>query len=81
MVEYALECTFGILIQQIMHKSALKALNVTPCSRLQPDWWWQVAYTGTKLLYQPEPNEPNLPNKAGSGTSFPGTYLPHSIRN
>ena len=25
------------------------------CRRRQPDWWRQVAYSGTKLLYQPEP--------------------------
>ena len=29
--------------------------NLTPSRRRQPDWWRQVAYTGTKLLYQPEP--------------------------
>ena len=27
----------------------------TPFRRRQPDWWRQVAYTGTKLLYQPQP--------------------------
>ena len=54
-VKYIQEYTIGILIQQIVHKSAHKALNVTPCRRRQPDWWRQVAYTGTKLLYQPEP--------------------------
>ena len=27
----------------------------TPFCRRQPDWWRQVAYTGTKLLYQPQP--------------------------
>ena len=26
-----------------------------PRHRRQPDWWRQVAYSGTKLLYQPEP--------------------------
>jgi hypothetical protein len=25
------------------------------CRRRRPDWWRQVAYSGTKLLYQPEP--------------------------
>ncbi len=25
------------------------------CYRRRPDWWRQVAYSGTKLLYQPEP--------------------------
>ena len=25
------------------------------CRRRQPDWWRLVAYSGTKLLYQPEP--------------------------
>ena len=38
-----------------MHTSARKELNLTPCRRRQPDWWLQVAYIGTKLLYQPEP--------------------------
>ncbi len=23
--------------------------------RRQPEWWWEVAYAGTKLLYQPAP--------------------------
>ena len=31
------------------------APNPTPSRRRQPDWWRQVAYTGTKLLYQPQP--------------------------
>ncbi len=48
---------FGIQIQQIVHKSAHKVLNLTPCRRRQPDWWRQVAYKGTKLLYQPEPKQ------------------------
>ncbi len=55
MIEYTLECTFCTQIQQIVHVS--KALNLTPCSRRQPDWWQQVAYTGTKLLYQQEPKQ------------------------
>ena len=27
----------------------------SPSCRRQPDWWRQTAYSGTKLLYQPEP--------------------------
>ena len=26
-----------------------------PANRRRPDWWREVAYTGTKLLYQPAP--------------------------
>jgi len=38
-----------------LHQCALSVTNLTPSCRRQPDWWRQVAYTGTKLLYQPEP--------------------------
>ncbi len=57
LVDYASECTFCILIKLNVHESARKALNpsLTPFCRRQPDWWRQVAYTGTKLLYQPKP--------------------------
>ena len=29
--------------------------GLIPRRRWQPDWWRQVEYSGTKLLYQPEP--------------------------
>jgi hypothetical protein len=38
-----------------MHQCAHSETDLTPSCRRQPDWWRQVAYTGTKLLYQPEP--------------------------
>jgi hypothetical protein len=32
-----------------------KTFLMSTLRRRQPDWWRQVAYTGTKLLYQPQP--------------------------
>ena len=30
-------------------------LSDAPANRRRPDWWREVAYAGTKLLYQPAP--------------------------
>ena len=42
-------------IKHYVHFCAHFATSLTPSRRRLPDWWRQVAYAGTKLLYQPEP--------------------------
>ena len=48
-------CTYDTEKQCNVHICAHTETSLTPSRRRQPDWWRQVAYTGTKLLYQPEP--------------------------